>query len=234
VVLIDSTIAVKAALPVLTRGPADNGFNAQANLTPPFPEITDVTLPNRQRSVTPGDAITFEGHDFTGNMQIVFKHRWLPKPIRLAPQAGGSADKITVIIDNDPLKWPAGLYTVSLESTDNKATPKERTRVSNEVSIALSPLITSKFPLKGAAGDVTIDLACSPHVVPEQRCAILLGDREIIAEPLTVASGKLRFVVKAIEAGSHLVRLRVDGVDSLITDNSKPVPVFRDHRVVIT
>ncbi|MEG9436335.1 DUF4255 domain-containing protein [Edaphobacter sp. HDX4] len=233
VVLIDSTVAVKAALPILTRGPADTGFNTQPSLIPPFPEITDITLPNGQRTATLADTVIFEGHNFTGDVQVLFRHARLPKPIRIVPQAGGSANKITVIIENDSSKWVAGHYTVSIESTNNKATPKERIRLSNEVSVALSPSITTEFPIKGHAGNLTINLACSPQVAPEQRCAILLGDREIIAEPLTDSSHKLRFVAKAIEAGSHLVRLRVDGVDSLITDNSKPVPVFRNHRVEI-
>ena len=235
VVLIDSTVAVKAALPILTRGPADTGFSAQASLIPPFPQITGITLPNGQSNAMLGDSVVFEGHNFTGDMQVVFKHARLPKPIRIAPQAGGKTDKITVIIDKDPSRWLAGLYTVSLESTENKATPKERTRISKkEVYLALSPLITSKFPIKSSSSHPTINLTCSPQVTPEQCCAIFLDDRETIAEPLNAPSTKLRFLVKAIEAGSYHVRLRVDGVDSLIIDNSKPVLAFNDQRVEIT
>jgi hypothetical protein len=34
--------------------------------------------------------------------------------------------------------------------------------------------------------------------------------------------------------GSHLVRLRVDGIDSLIVDRSAAPPAFLDRRLVIT
>src|SRR5580692_5287815 len=61
VVLIESTRAVSAPLPVLTRGQADRGVTAQSNLLSPFPTIDSITMPKQQPSVLLGDTITLAG-----------------------------------------------------------------------------------------------------------------------------------------------------------------------------
>ena len=45
VALIESTRGTQAGLPVLTRGPGDQGVAAQSNLLPPEPTLTGVTPP---------------------------------------------------------------------------------------------------------------------------------------------------------------------------------------------
>lgn len=238
VVLIDSSRRVKAALPVLTRGEDNRGFLAQADLIPPFPELTAIDfLPIGQPSAQLGKEATFKGHNFSGDIQVLFKNVRLRDPIRFIPKPGGDSGSVTVLIDNNPAKWLAGLYTVSLEIVENKGTPKEKVRVTNEAPFALAPGITSTFPINVAitGGKATIDhLTCIPEVRPEQRVALLLGDREVTAETIKVQTGTLKFIVADAKAGSYLVRLRVDGVDSQIVDRSKAVPVFLDHRVVIS
>ncbi len=235
VVLIDSTRGVKAALPVLVRGPADTGFTAQPDLIPPFPEITDTVLPNNQLGAQLGDTVTIKGHDFLGDSQVLFRNVRQQQPIRILPETGGTSEQVTAIIDNDPVKWLAGMYTVSLEITQNKGTAQEKVRVTNEVSFGITPSITTNFPIKVAVGDATVNLKCSPKVQPDQRCVLLLGDHELTTKPITAATENLQFdLPKAVKAGSHLVRLRVDGVDSLLVDRSKPLPAFKDHLVVIT
>ena len=54
-----------------------------------------------------------------------------------------------------------------------------------------------------------------------QRISLLLGDRETLAEPLpagTDATDTLTFRVEDATPGTYVVRLRVDGVDSLPFD----------------
>jgi Pvc16 N-terminal domain len=236
VVLIESTRRVKAALPVLTRGQDDTGFPPQADLVPPFPEVTGIDLPNGQTSAQLGDEVIFKGHNFSGDIQVLFKNLRLPDPIRVVPKPGGVSDSIAALIDNAPAKWLPGLYTVALEITENKGTPKEKLRVTNEVPLALAPaIITATFPIKVtiAGGKATVPITCSPQVLPEQHVALLLGDREVTAEVIKGQTGKLKFIVANPEPGSYLVRLRVDGVDSQLVDRSKPIPVFKDQRVVI-
>ncbi len=236
VVLIDSKRQVKAALPVLTRGQNNSGFLAQPSLVPPFPEIDSITPPGGQPGAQLGDTATILGHNFDGDVQILFNNLRLADPIRITPVAGSTAAEIKFIVDNSPAKWLAGLYGVSVEITENKGTPKEKVRLTNEAPFALAPTITTApMPINAAlsAGKATVNVACSPNVRPEQRVALLLGDREVIAEPITSPSAKLKFIVQPAEAGSFLVRLRVDGVDSQLVDRSQAIPVFKEQRVVI-
>jgi hypothetical protein len=234
VVLIDSSLPAKAALPVLTRGSGDRGVIAQANLLPPFPEITVITPPQAQPDAILGDTITINGRNFSGDIQVVFRSVRLGSPIIVAPVGPAKNGELKVVIDNDPAKWVAGFYTVSLQLTEDKGKPDERVRSTNELPLSIAPEITTKFPINAAAGaGATVNLRCSPKVLPGQRVALLLGDREIIAEPIAAPVGQLRFSIKPAVANSYLVRLRVDGVDSLLVDRSQPTPVFKDQRVVI-
>ncbi|HEY4677144.1 MAG TPA: DUF4255 domain-containing protein [Candidatus Angelobacter sp.] len=233
VVLIDSGLPAKAALPVLTRGPNNSGIVAQPNLLPPFPEITDITILSHQPTAILGDTITITGRNLTGSIQAVFRSVRLPDPIR-ATALSSKSDQVQILIDKDPAKWVAGFYTVSLELTENKGKPDERVRTTNELPFAIAPDITTKFPINVAAGAAaTVNLRCTPRVLPEQRVALLLGDREIIAEPIAAPVGQVRFSIPPAEPNRLLVRLRVDGVDSLLVDRSGPVPAFKDQRVII-
>ena len=65
---------------------------------------------------------------------------------------------------------------------------------------------------------VTYTVTCSPRVRRGQRISLLLGDREILTEPLpagTDTTDTLTFRVERAPAGTWLVRLRVGGVDTL-------------------
>jgi hypothetical protein len=63
-------------------------------------------------------------------------------------------------------------------------------------------------------------------VRPEQRAALLVAGQELLAAPLAASSNTLTFDVTGVPKRGYFVRLRVDGVDSLLVDNSKPVAVF--------
>ena len=88
--------------------------------------------------------------------------------------------------------------------------------------------------------DVTITLDCQPSILPEQRVALLLGDREVLAEPHPLAATRLTFVADTthspIAAGRYFVRLRVNGVDSQLVkyQGTPPKPFFDpDQQVTI-
>ena len=210
VVLIDSKGGPKAALPVLTRGQGNNGITAQPNLIPPFPEIGNISPPGDQPSAQLGDAVTITGHNFNGDVQVLLNNPRLLDPIRVAALAGGTVEKAQFLVDNDPAKWLAGLYGVSLAITENKGTATEKTRLTSEAPFALAPTITtSSMPITAAlsGGKATVNIACSPNIRPDQRVALLLGDREVIAEPIKTPTGFLEFVVQPAEGGqlSHPV-----------------------------
>ena len=58
----------------------------------------------------------------------------------------------------------------------------------------------------------------APAVHPGQRVELLVGGRPVAAEPFTRATGTLRFRLAAGGPGRYPLRLRVDGVDSPLTD----------------
>jgi hypothetical protein len=71
-------------------------------------------------------------------------------------------------------------------------------------------------------------------VRPEQRVVLLVGDIEVLARPHPTRTDTLTFVSRPIAPGEYFVRLRVDGVDSLLVDRSSTPPVFDpDQKVTI-
>lgn len=235
IVLIESAHSARTPLPVLTRGPADDGILASTDLIPPFPALGAVRPPNEQPSARLNDNLTLSGHHLDGdNVTVRFVHPSLPDPIDLAAAAGGTATELTVQVPNVPADWPAGFYTVS--AVVSRAGEQDRT--TNERPLSLAPSITSPMPMnaaRGPGGNVTLNLTCTPQVWPEQRAALLLGDREIPAQPHPAKTASLSFVISAAPAGEHFVRLRVNGVDSLLVDRSVTPPVFDPtQKVTIT
>jgi len=71
-----------------------------------------------------------------------------------------------------------------------------------------------------------------------QHAALLLGDGEIPAEtPSSAASptGTLTFIAPNVAAGEYFVRLRIDGVDSVLVDRSVTPPAFdQTQKVTVT
>jgi hypothetical protein len=235
VVLIESARAVRAGLPVLTRGPEDRGVPAQPDLTPPFPALREIVLPNRQESARLGDALMLVGHHLEGDAVTVrFTSPRLADPIDIAPLPEPTATEIGVQIPDDPATWVPGFYQVAILVER----PAGTVRLTNELTFALAPRILAIDPNpapRDAFGAVTLQITCSPDVRPEQRAALLLGDREVRANPRAAPTNTLVFAVPAAAPGQHFVRLRIDGVDSLLVDRSVTPPVFdQTQQVTIT
>jgi hypothetical protein len=220
VVLIDSTQSVRAPLPVLSRT-----ATAFGELIPPYPAISEVLPPNQQPSAVLGDTVTVNGHHLDGNKVVVtLTSRLLSAPLTVPVLAGGTASSVSFQIPNAPAKWPAGFYSVSLV-VRVKGQPD---RVTNELPLVLSPRISSAMPMKvkRVKGDATINLTCAPEVRPEQRAALLLGSQEVISADHPKQGNQLTFVVAGATPGEYLVRLRVDGVESLLVNRTVTPPVF--------
>jgi hypothetical protein len=243
VVLIDSQNPSKTPLPVLARGRDDRGIASQADLTPPFPTLTEVSPPNGQPSARLGETLTLTGFHLDsgagGTVTAQFKHPRLSASIPVPTLAGGTATKASVQLPNAPAHWPCGVYTVSLLIQH----PGKEDRVTNELPFALVPSIvpsvTSPLPMsviRDDSGNATVQLTCSPEVLPEQRAALLMSDREILAQPHLTQTGELTFIIthapKSPDDG-FFIRLRIDGVDSLLVANYKATPpAFDAHQKV--
>ena len=218
VMLIDSTQAKKTPLPVLTRG-----VKAPASLIPPFPALDQIQFPNSQTSALLGDSLILTGNNLDGtSVGLVFNHPLWSAPVEIPPQPGGTATQVTVIIPNSPANWPAGFYTVSLMVQRPTETYR---RTTNQLSFGLAPKITIAPPTS-AGPNITYTVTCSPEVRPEQYAALLLGDQEIVAQPHTTQTASLSFQAQNLSAGKYFVRLRVDGVDSLLVKRAVTPPMF--------
>lgn len=243
VVLIESTRAARAPLPVLSRGQGDTGVNAQADLIPPFPTILTVQPPRPQESALLDSVLAITGHHLDGvNVSVKVQHPQLPNPLNLQLEPGHTANKVEARIPNQPNNFPPGIYILSIVITRVGET---FSRTTNELPFSLAPQIMNK-PLVNPIGvirnpkDVTITLDCQPSILPEQRVALLLGDREVLAEPHPLAATRLTFVADTthspIAAGRYFVRLRVNGVDSQLVkyQGTPPKPFFDpDQQVTI-
>ena len=82
-------------------------------------------------------------------------------------------------------------------------------------------------------GSATLTLTCKPQVRPDKRAALLLGDREVLAEARIMQTDTLVFIVEDAPVGSRFIRLRIDGVDSLLIDLNVSPPAFDSAMEVI-
>jgi hypothetical protein len=230
VVLIDSSIKVKSPLPVLTRGAGDYGVFAQADLIPPFPTLETLQLPNQQPSIRLGEIITLQGHnlDSDNGRAIAFLHNpKLPNPIQIPIQETKSQE-IKFLLPNQPADIPAGFYTIKVQLLRNG-----KEQMTNALPLTVAPQLQEM-----TLSDRTLNLTFTPQVWAEQSVALLLGDRQILPQVDTEAelpekTNNLRFDLTKVPGGDYIVRLRVDGVDSLLIDRSVKPPVF-DSRQKVT
>lgn len=217
VMLIESTQPKKTPLPVLKRK-----VLSQASLVPPFPALSQIQFPNSQTSALLGDTLVLTGTNLNGtNVAVVFNHPLWTATVAIAAP-GGTATQVTVTIPNSPTIWPAGFYTVSVLVQRPGETYQRST---NQLSFGLAPKITVA-PAGAAGPSITYTLTCSPEVWMEQDAAFLLGDQEIAAQPHSTQTATLTFQAQSLSAGSYFVRLRVDGVDSLLVNRAVTPPVF--------
>lgn len=240
VVLIESTRATTTPLPVLTRGTGNQCVAAHPDLIPPFPTLQSIALPNNQPSACLGDELTLCGHHLDGdNVALRLSNPRLTDPVP-TQLLNNSATEIKLRLlngDDDPTapaKWLAGVYTIAVEIS--KAGEPDRT--TNELPFSLAPRITSELPIivvRDGGGNANITLNCTPQVRPEQRAALLLGDREVPAQPHEIQTDTLTFVVTDAVPEEYLVRLRIDGVETLLVDRTAKPPVFdKTQKVTIT
>ena len=252
-VLIESQRVSRSPLPVLTRGPADSGVVAQADTTSPTPTLTAAAPPNKQVSARLGEDLTLQGSrldgstvmDEVGNVTVAstiavrFTDLRSGRILEAAPRPGNTANEITVRLadardpeapaNNAPpeKRWAAGVYNVAVLFER----PGEMgRRTTNELPFSLAPRILDRINARrDAGGGITFTVRCEPEIRPEQRVALLVGDLDIPARDHAAQTNTLTFVAGDIPPGNYYVRLRVDGVDSLLV--KRPVeprtpPVF--------
>ncbi|AOW98806.1 hypothetical protein BJP34_04475 [Moorena producens PAL-8-15-08-1] len=140
----------------------------------------------------------------------------------------------------------AGFYTVTV-----RVKPNGKQQVTNALSFSLAPKIIEEMTISTTTGNQQqLSLTCNPpvwlgkpdtsSVILGQQVGFLLGGRELLPlseflPSVTTTSSdpspdqktnSLVFDITGIAAGDYWVRLRVDGVDSLLVNRTVRPPVF--------
>lgn len=241
VVLVEARQPARSALPVLTRGPVDpmtsreRGVTADATMLPPLPAIEAVHLPGGQPAARLGDRVDVTGHHLDGtNRAAVLSNARFAVEQEIPALAGGGFGLLQFTVPNAPTDFPVAVYLLSVRVLR----PGETTaRSTNRLPVLIAPEITTALPMnvtRDAQGTATITLACRPDVRPGQRTTLVLGEREVFADPFAASTATLTFRFAAALPGTYLARLRVDGIESLVIDRSATPPAFLNHRITVT
>jgi hypothetical protein len=191
-----------------------------------------------------GEDLSLTGEHLAGGgaLSVVFRGPLASGPFVLVPPALTVADGEIVATlpgNTSPSTWPAGIYTAQVIASR----PGEQDRSSGELPFPLAPRITLTSPSPIAGPNVTLGVSCVPDVWPDQRVSLLLGDIEVPAPdppfpvklPTPQHSSVLTFTVTGLVPGTYVVRLRVDGVDSIPIDLTvSPLQFAADQTVVIS
>jgi hypothetical protein len=238
VVLIESGKDIKSPLPVLKRGEHDQGASV---LPSPSPEISGFRFPNQKPAANLGDTITLLGENLSGaGITVRFKHPRRTDPIEKEPEANSSEFELLVKIPDatDPgvvSDWSAGFYKVSLVVR----LPDTPVWTSNILSMPLSPEIKTLNPttIIAADGSAFVDIDCIPQVKLDQHIDLLFDGQAIAAEPYVIPMDSdvptsLQFLIgnPVARTTPYVLRLRIDGVDSIPVDFSGVTPEFADNQ----
>ena len=251
VVLIDSQQAGRTPLPVLSRGPVDpvtgreRGVVVVPDLLPALPTLLGIDYAQKQTAARLGESITLNGIRLNGSgARLRFAHRLLATPIErpAAPTADGKSVSFTLPADAAAqAAWPAGQWRVSLLLTPD-GDPQERETNALPLLIAPNAVLAPDAGLGlpgvslsrgGVPPQVSVNLAARPQVRPEQTVQLMLGNQQATAAHRVNATDLLSFrFPDSLPAGAAWVRLRVDGVDSVLLDRTGDVPVFDPSQTV--
>jgi hypothetical protein len=247
VVLIEGTKPARSPLPVLSRGlvdpvsKRDRGVVVNADLLPPLPTLFTVEPPLKQSGARLGETVTISGVRLAGSgHRVRLGHRLLSSPIEITPPAPNAAGtELTVTLPNDGAAqsaYVAGQLALSVHFTP---TGEANARDTNAIPFVLAPapvMLATGAPLLlpapivarvVAPPGVTVTIASRPQVRLEQRATLLLDTVEASPMPRTTAADPLVFQFPdSVPAGSHWIRLRVDGTESVLLDRSGPAPVY--------
>lgn len=229
VVLIESARRPSAPLPVLHRR-----VRASPSLAPPppFATLTGVELPHDQPGARLGEEVTLDGYNLGGTAPAAILStplRTVPAMLPVVVTADGRTATLTLPDDAAAQPaWPAGVYSVSETPTGVPAA------ATSALTFALAPRVTKITPAipvggkakVGAGGTLGLTVDVSPQVWPAQRLTLLVGSIAIDAGPRPGKVGSFAFAVPSAPLGVQYVRVRVDGVDSLIIDYAASPPAF--------
>ena len=247
VVLIEPQAPAISPLPVLTRGrripgsERDEGVIVTPGLVLPYPTLESAlaaahTTPS---TLQLGDVLTVTGHHLAGTARAMVLRSdrvGVEHEVPLADSADEASLDFTV--PNLPAVLPVGVYQFELRVLrPGDAEP----RTSNPLPVALAPAIT--FPpiamtrgvVNGVANVLSLRIGCQPEVRVGQKVTLLMDTREAQAELFTANTSTLdfKFADAPPAGGTPLLRLKVDGIESIVVNRGARPPVFFNHRITL-
>jgi Pvc16 N-terminal domain len=236
VVLLDADTQVQPALPVLTRG-----LDAAALTIPVVSRVVAGTGP--ADPIVPGTTIRIEGQQLRGTYLTRVRLDDAEVPV---PADGVTGTRLTLTL---PADTPAGLHGLQVLHPRLVGTPPvERGGAESAVvPLLVRPEISNQVTTAaGAAGAVDVTVPVQPPVGRAQRVVLILNehhpptDRAARAYAFTAplppsdapeTADQVTVTVTGVEAGTYLVRIQVDGAQSILTAGADGR--FEAPRVVI-
>jgi hypothetical protein len=230
VVLIQATDLTRTSLPVLTRN-----ATVRPDMLPPLPTIESVVPDAGQAVALVGTTIGLSGHHLDGPTREVVLSNDRFKIERTRPPLSGSGESLLLfsIPPAPPDDFPVGVYRVSAR-VQPPADPD--VRETNQLAMTLAPQITGlpASPItRDGAGTATFSIDFLPALKAGQTVGLVLDQQEFAPQPFTAPATTLGFVIAKAPTGDHLVRLRIDGIESPIIDRTKTPPTFLNQRITI-
>jgi len=229
VVLIESRRPARSTLPVLTR----NVF-VNPDLLPPIPTITLIEPVRRQTAARLGERVDIRGARLDGLVTARFRDARSAQTMTLATASGTQMVSATLPTGAgqgganpgdgaDTDNWRCGTYEVNLSVPQAVGPP----RLTNSMSLTIAPRITT-INAATVAGLTTFTLSFEPRARAGQTIHLIVGTRELAPQPFGPApTGTLQFQGRNFVSGTtEFVRLRIDGIDSILVDRMQSPPVF--------
>jgi len=234
VVLIEAARPTRAPLPVLSRGPVDpvsgrdSGVVVAPSVLSPYPAVDAVEAPARQAAARLGDTVTVHGRHLDGTrITARLTHRLGRHEIPAGPGSGPAQVIVPLpATESADRPWPAGVWHVVVSLVPpGESAPRE----TDAAVLLLAPTLelpSAHLQRDPGTGRVAVRIGVSPRVHPAQDCRLTIGVSAAPAEPRTEPASVLHFDFPSLPGGRQRVRLRVDGVESLLVDRSTTPPSF--------
>lgn len=255
VVLIEASQPVRSPLPVLSRGPVvqpdllnpdtwyESGVAVEPSLIAPLPMLEEIIPAGGQPVTQINTAIELSGHHLdaqpaTVRTVLLSNERFGINETIIAsdppPAPKNSSTSLMFLIPAlSAAQFPVGIYSISAQLLP----PGESNyRTTNRMAMTLAPTITG-LPLnvvRDGSGTAVFVLNFLPALRAGQQVVLILGQQEIVPEPYTPPVTLLNFAIPHAVVGSHLARLRIDGIASPIVDRSAKPPTFLNQRINIS
>ena len=231
VVLIEAREPSRNPLPVLTRELRPRPA------VPLLPTLVRVVPADGEPAALLGSTVQLIGHQLGGSDQEVrLESDRFDVAVALIPSASTDDTLDFELPENLAASLPVGVYRVFARLPTATGTQE-----TNRLALVVAPKVTSPPPtpllVRDADGSASLTVQFVPALRAGQRASLFVGSREAAPAPFTVDPNdpptELTFILTDAPAGTHFIRLRIDGVDSPVVDRTSDPPVFRDHQVTI-